>query len=558
MSFAQDGSALAVAIAGDPGRLVGPAFPTLALIQPLLFDSLVGRDERNQPFPQLAEVVPTAENGLAQVEGLAADRRLVVTMPLRPGVSWSDGTPFSATDVAYTFELMKNPASGLGNPTVGRMRHVEVLDELTVRFVYHSSTELAQLDPGGFLPPAAEPVVDPHFSYGLGPDAYLLPAHRLRAALGDDPRRTAAAGWEVRSGLARDPVGTGPYTLERWEPGRGLSLRARAGSLPQRLASTGVQRVTFAPHGSAEAAIAALEAGAVQVVGSDLLQPSLAARLDRLPGVQWSYAAGPVWEHLTFSVEHPILADVDVRRALAYGTNRRELVGELLAGTVEPMLSPIPDWSWAAAANVSRFDFDPNLAADLLQSKGWARGADGVRTRDGRRLSLRLWTTSSSLRARAVALLRVQLQRIGVEIEAQFVPERIFFHPRAVSPQSLASRRFDLALFSSQASPDPGDDAWHQLHSGSIPGPDNGYVGANYSGFRHARNDQLVEQGLTSIDMPFRHVVYTQLQQLWMAELPLLPLFQHPVVSAATLALGEFRPAARVGGEAWNAEQWRL
>src|SRR5205814_1145125 len=99
--------------------------------------------------------VPSPDNGLVQIVG--SERRLVVTMPLRPGVTWSDGEPFTADDVVYTWQLMENPLSGFDTTVEDKIRSVEKVDDLTVRFTYLSTNEARTTDPP----------IEPSYFFGL-------------------------------------------------------------------------------------------------------------------------------------------------------------------------------------------------------------------------------------------------------------------------------------------------------------------------------------------------------------------------------------------------------
>ncbi|HEY0583755.1 MAG TPA: ABC transporter substrate-binding protein, partial [Chloroflexota bacterium] len=106
---AQTPKIVTIALAREPDRFYNPATLAGQLVANLVFDPLVGLDEQMNPYPVLAATIPSTDNQLARLSGDGADRRLVVTMPLRQDVTWSDGTPFTADDVVYTWQLMMNP-----------------------------------------------------------------------------------------------------------------------------------------------------------------------------------------------------------------------------------------------------------------------------------------------------------------------------------------------------------------------------------------------------------------------------------------------------------------
>src|SRR5260370_28774571 len=95
-----------VALAHEPDRFYQPGTTAGQLVANLVFDPLVELDVKMNPYPVLAASLPSGDNGLVHLSGDGADRRLIVTMPLRQDVTWSDGEPFTAADVVYTWQLM--------------------------------------------------------------------------------------------------------------------------------------------------------------------------------------------------------------------------------------------------------------------------------------------------------------------------------------------------------------------------------------------------------------------------------------------------------------------
>src|SRR5438874_4444368 len=139
-----------VALAREPDRLYNPTTLAGQLVANLVFDPLVGVDDQMNPYPVLAASIPGPDNALARLSGDGADRRLIVTMPLRQDVTWSDGEPFTADDVVFTWQLMMNPQSGFDTTVEDKLKNVDKMDDYTVRFTYLSASEARALDPDRF------------------------------------------------------------------------------------------------------------------------------------------------------------------------------------------------------------------------------------------------------------------------------------------------------------------------------------------------------------------------------------------------------------------------
>src|SRR5205823_13056443 len=176
-----------------------------------VFDPLVGLDDQMSPYPVLAEAIPSSDNSLVRLSGDGADRRLIVTMPLHQDVSWSDGEPFTADDVVYTWQLMMNPQSGFDTTVEDKLKSVDKIDDYTVQFTYLSANEAHSLDPERYKDQGSDPVIDPLYAFGLYDAPAVYPRHKLREIIGDDPRHNAQVGILETSDFARNPVGTGAF-----------------------------------------------------------------------------------------------------------------------------------------------------------------------------------------------------------------------------------------------------------------------------------------------------------------------------------------------------------
>src|SRR5437667_1316715 len=226
-SHAQTSKMVTVALAHEPERLYNPTTLAGQLVANLLFDPLVGVDDQMNPYPVLAAAIPSPDNSLVRLSGDGADRRLIVTMPLRQDVTWSDGESFTADDVVYTWQLMSNPRSGFDTTVEDKLKSVDKLDDATVQFTYLSANEARALDPERYKDQGSEPVVDPLYFFGLYDAPAIYPRHKLRDIIGDDPRHSRQIGAFESSAFARNPIGTGPYVLSNWDAGNAHTLTSR-------------------------------------------------------------------------------------------------------------------------------------------------------------------------------------------------------------------------------------------------------------------------------------------------------------------------------------------
>jgi peptide/nickel transport system substrate-binding protein len=556
---AQTSRTVTIALAHEPDRLYNPTTLAGQLAANLVFDRLVGLDDQMNPYPVLAAAIPSPDNGLVKLSGDGADRRLVVTMPLRDDVTWSDGEPFTADDVVYTWQLMMNPQSGFDTSVEDKLKSVDKVDDFTVSFSYLSANEARALDPERYKDQGNEPVVDPLYPFGLYDAPAIFPRHKLRDVIGDDPRHTRQIGALETSDFARNPVGTGPYVLSNWDPGNALTFVARGTPLSQRLAQPALDTVVFRIVPDKNDSLTALAQGQVQVVAQDSLDAADAPALDALPGIQARYTPGNAWEQLTLNFDNPILGDSSVRQAIAYGLNRDALNEAVMFGKGQVATGQVPSWSWAFEPSLPHYEFNPGQANQILDKAGWARsGADGIRVKNGQRLSLKYWGTPASFRPALMATVKDQLAQVGIELAIDSFPSSTLFDTSGASPQALASRQFDVVQFAWVSSYDPGTDAAYTLAIASVPSKANGFLGGNYGDYKNPRSDQLLRQLQSSIDPAFRRTALVEAQTIWQADLPVVPLLLRPITTATSPRLLNFRPTPAPVGETWNIEQWDL
>ena len=548
-----------LAIAHEPDRFYNPMTVAGMLAANFVYDPLVGLDDQMRPYPVLAADIPSLDNNLLQLSGDGGDRRLIVTMPLRQDVTWSDGEPFTADDVVYMWQLMMNPQSGFDTSVEDKLKVVDKVDDFTVRFTYLSANEAHALDPDRYRDIGQQPVVDPLYFFGLYDAPAIYPRHVMRALVGDDPRHNPQVATIESSDFGvHSPVGTGPYVLASWDPGASLTFTSRGVALSHRFARPAIDTVVVRIIPDKNDSLTALSAGQIQAIAQDNLDAGDAPVLDSYPGVVPHYTPGHAWEQLTFNLDNPALSDPAVRQAFAYAVNRQALNDDVFNGKGEVAVSQVPSWSWAYKQSPQNADFNAGMAEQVLDRAGWRRGADGIRAKDSARLSFRYWSTPASFRPSLMAMIKDELAAVGIELNIDVFPSSVFFDVSPNSPQALVSRQFDVVEFAWVSAFDPGLDAQYTVHSASIPSRANGYRGGNYGNYRNQRSDQLLDQTQNSLDPSFRFIAFAEAQGIWQSDLPVLPLLLRPVTTASSSRLVNFRPTPAMRGETWNVEQWDL
>jgi peptide/nickel transport system substrate-binding protein len=484
-----EGEAYGEAIVGEPEWVN----PLLAVSQAdkdlvaLVFSGLTRLDEFGQPIPDLAESWEISADGLTY------------TVALRDDVTWHDGEPFSAEDVAFTMSLLRE--TGFPGPadlaTFWRTVETYADDEHTVRFV------LTQ-------PLAAFP---DYLRIGI------LPAHILAGirpeALADDP-------------FNLEPVGTGRL---RWvsleEQGRvtRVTLQPYPDFYdPARRVEIGQVDLSFYPN--PEDAFRAL-GDEVQAYGG-LAPAQLDAALNS-PDLNLYAAPLPVYALLIFNQGDaeglPFFQEEPVRRALAQALNHQALL-EALGRTVIGIDSTVQPGTWAYNPALSPPPYDPAQAEQTLDEAGWIVEAGGVRARDGVRMRFTLLLADRPADREIGQAVAEQWGQIGVDVSLQVAdPDDLL--ERLDTPRGEGrGRDFDAALVEigqgRLADPDPYP-FWHdsQIESGQ-----------NYSGFADNEVSRALEVARRDSNGVRRADLYQQFQQLLLDRTAAIPLYS-PVYSYA-------------------------
>lgn len=306
---------------------------------------------------------------------------------------------------------------------------------------------------------------------------------------------------------------------------------------------------------SKETLLAQLRAGDIQTLGSDALDVSDVDAVNAIPGVTAYVRAGTTVEHIGFNLQNPILADKQVRRAIAYAIDRQDLVNRVLAGQSSVADSFIPPISHFFNPDTPRYAFNPDQARAILDADGWTPGADGIRVNaQGQRLSFQYQSTPVEIRNKTMALVKDELGAVGIEVNIDQMPGHAFFGRYG----PLVQGTFDLGEYADIGSQDSGVDVVTEFGSKYIPNQANNFSGPNYSRYRNATADQLISAETGTLVPGVRKSSMNALQLLLADDLPTLPLYFRPNVTAASNRLVNWKPEYNSNPYTWNVWEWDL
>ncbi|MNS18349.1 Oligopeptide-binding protein AppA precursor [compost metagenome] len=474
-----------------------------------IFSGLLRVNDQMRFEPDLALAVPTPENGGVVEEGAG----MAVTYKLRPNVTWHDGKPFTSRDVAFTLALVTNPKAQVVDRNGYDLIHrVETPDDHTVKLHFK-----AVYAPYRQLFPA------------------ILPAHRLAKSLDVN-----------RDPFNHAPIGTGPFKFHDWRSGDRLLYRKNAAYFR---GEPGAKALEFKFIPDDNAAYMQLKNGAIDIYQTVSLSQRKVVK--KLPGVSLFETPGLLWEHLSFNLDKPYFQDARVRRAIAHAIDKRILSDKVYDGLYQPAWSVQSPRSWAYSQDLEGVNgFDPARAKALLDEAGWRMGPDGVRHKDGLRLSVSFATTAGKKnRETAQLLIRHFLRQVGIEVRIDNHPGAILFG--AYPHGFIKSGKFDMAMWAWDTGPDP--DNLNTWHSSKLPPK-----GSNQTHYRNPEVDKLLEAATLTFREDERRPLYQKVSHLLAKDVPNVPLLYWTTLDAVNNRLTGFRPNPTSAGNLWNVADWKL
>ena len=518
----------------------------------LVYGYLVYYDDNMHPYADLATEVPTLDNGGAVLVGDGPDQHLETTFHIRQDAKWSDGTPVTAKDVVFTWKLTMNPAwaASAGNDISSKYSDVVAKDTHTVVFKMMSESQAKAAG----MKDQKGPVLHPEYYFGLADGPYaVLPADRLGSLVDGDPMNSPKVKDLQSSVYGRQPVGSGPYTLDSWDPGVQMVFHARSDYFRGKPPIDTIVIRGF--EASKETLLAQAQAGDIETIGSETLDVSDVDAVNAIPGVKAYVKSGTTIEHIDLNLSNPMLGDKNVRHALALAIDRNDLVNRVLAGQSAPADSLVPPISPLFNPNTTRYDYNPDMANQLLDAAGWTKGADGIRVNSsGQRLSLKYQSTTAGIRNKTMPLVKDQLAKVGVEVNIDQIPAQTYFGNNG----PLHQRTFDLAEYASVGSLDAGIDMVTLYGSKFIPSASNNYGGQNFPGYASDAADTLINQQAATLNASSRKAALDGLQLLLADDLPTIPLYFRPNVTMASNRLVNWKPEYASNGYTWNVWEWDL
>jgi peptide/nickel transport system substrate-binding protein len=468
--FAEErGDALVVAASADVRNLVPilAADSASAGVCSFIFNGLVKYDKNIEIVPDLAQSWEILQDGR------------VIVFHLRQDVLWHDGHPFSAEDVAFTYEKLIDPDVRTPYSEDFKMiESLEVLDPYTVKVTYRKL----------FSPALA--------SWGM----WIMPKHLLEK---EDLNAT---------GFSRHPIGTGPYRFLRWRSQERIDLVYNPAYFEGRpFIDRYVVRVI------PDETTTFLELS-TEGVDETELSPLQFRRLTdttffRTHYRKFSYPSFG-YTYLGYNLAHSLFKDPRVRRALNLAVDKNELIKIVLLGLGRVCTGPFVPESWAWNPEVTPEPYNPPQARRLLAQAGWQdTDGDGWLDKAGQVFRFTIITNQGNpQRKTAAEIIQRRLAQIGIQVKIKIVEWSAFLS------EFIEKRHFEAILLGWSLGRDPDCfDIWHssKTREGEF----------NFIGYSNPEVDRLLEEARQTFDRAKRQACYFRIHQILYEEQPYMFLY---------------------------------
>ncbi len=508
----------------------------------MVIEPLAGFDEKGNVFPRLAAEVPTVDNG-----GVAADYTSI-TWKLQEGLKWSDGTPVTSADVVFTAEYCMHPEGGCAQlARYEGIDKVEAVDDLTVKVTFKA------------------PKYNPYQAF-VGGTSPILQKAQFQDCLGAKAPECTAANF--------GPIGTGPFRVTDFKPNDVITMEANPEY--RDLAKPAFATVNFKGGGDAAAAArAVMETGEYDYAWNTQLAPDIQEQMKAAGKGVFVNGFGtlveriemnmtdpspdlPEGERSTAKHPHPILSDIKVRTALSKAIDRNLLVevGYGDAGRATCNLVPAPEM-YAAADNTDCLTQDLEGAKALLEEAGWTDSdGDGIRDKDGKKLSLLYQSSVNAVRQDFQALIKEWWQQIGVEVELKSVDASVFFGGDPGSPDTFQKFYADVEMYANNFDGTDPEPYLAQYTCSKAPSPETQWQGENINRFCDPAYDAMVEELGRTGDLTKRAELAKKMNLMLTRDtMTVVPLVDRGRLSAQSNTLGGV-VLNTWDSELWNTADW--
>ena len=503
----------------------------------LVIEPLGRFDPDGNLVPWLAEEIPTLANG-----GVSEDLT-TITWKLKEGLVWSNGTPVTSADIVFTWEYCTHPEGGCAQISKFEgVEMVEALDDLSVKVTFN------QQKPNPYLP-------------FMGAQSPIIQKVQFQDCLGARAPECTEQNF--------NPIGTGPFRVVDFRTNDVIQFEANPNYRDP--AKPAFASVTLKGGGDAAAAgRSVLETGEFDYAWNLQLAPDVIAGMVTAGKGKTVKTFGtlverlemnltdpspdlPEGERATIAHPHPFLTDMRVRKALSMAIDRPLLVEIGYGEAGRPTCNLVPAPEIYASDNTECLTQDIEGAKALLDEAGYVPGPDGIRVKDGVRLSILYQTSTNAVRQDFQALIKQWWSEIGVETELKNIDASVFFGSDPGSPDTFGKFYADVEMYANNFDGTDPEAYLAGYKCGLEPKPANQWQGENINRFCDPAYDALVDELGRTGDLEKRGEIARKLNDMLTKDSHVIvPLVDRGRVSAHANSL------AGVQLNIWDSELWNI
>jgi peptide/nickel transport system substrate-binding protein len=474
-----------------------------------VFDPLFGVNPDGTFYPALASEVPEVSNGGISEDGLKW------RVKLREGVTWHDGKPFTAEDVKFTLELIMDPDFRSGRRTGHELvRNIQVLND----------HEIAWEMEAPFAPYPA-----------ILAWTFIVPKHAFPE--GEDPNSVP---------FNQAPIGTGGYKWTERVAGDHITLTANKDYWNE---GPHLETLVFKYIPDLNVMYTQFKTGDIDVIALQGITPDHYEESKGLDGKVVVAAPSATVESFSLNMGRPQFQDPAVRQALYHAIDKTTIIDALYYGIHSPTESYMPQQSFFYNPDLPKHEYSIDKANALLDEAGWEPGDDGIREKDGVRLSFTNSTTAGNhVREQMQQFVQQSFKEIGVEMTISNLP------PAVMWGEYWMMSKWDSVVVGINFVTGPDPDTSDYFSSAAINA--KGGAGQNTWQYENPKVDELLKQGGSLFVPEERREVYFELQEIMREELPLLPIFQYANLRGHKEGLEGYTPNVNLRVTTWNVHRW--
>jgi len=494
----------------------------------LVYEPLLTFDGEGQPQPVLAATIPSDSNGQLPADGKS------VTITLKSGIKWSDGQPFTADDVVFTWEYVTDKkTAAIGISSYDAVGKVERVDDTTVRFTFTGP------NPAWFRPAQVR----------------VLPRHIFEKDKGEGARNSP-------SNLA--PIGTGPYRVTDFKPGDAanyvINENYREPNKPF------FDTVQLKGGGDAtSAARAVLQTGDYDYAWNLQIDDATLKQLETGGKGVAGFGPGGGIERVIYNfadpnkevdgeranpnTPHPFFTDLRVRQAFTLGCDRNSIVQALYGrgGIVSAnILNDPPQFR----SSIYTAEFSLDKAGALLDQAGWIKSGSS-RAKDGVQMAVLFQTSVNALRQKTQQIIKDDWEKLGIKTELKSIDSSVFFSADAGNPDTNSKFYADVEMFTGTPVYDPQTDMI-RWHSGSIASKANTWSGRNYQRYKNPDYDKAWDAAKTELDPQKRAQLFQQMNDILIGGAVVVSIVDRKSV------FGRAKSLQNIGYTQWDSDYWNI